>query len=289
MDSNSDTNSANYETVKDHYMYVHSQPMQDYYVTPQAVNEETVKQDKKSDRYLHAIWQKGGAHVIQWIVLIIVLLVSFCALGLSTGAYLDGIKRGKELKKMNTQFMRTAADVQLLLNNASLGGECVRRSDYDIYRTSTSHALSSLQTWLNRTVHEIDARYQILNYTQQKLTSGSAELDLTAGCTTDVVSMCVINHNNVGTPPTSLTCETPEQPLEETGFRNVNVFCSIDNTAGETNPVTSTMNIFGGEVSCLCSLVALTDPVASPECRLTIQRCPDTIRLDITDRRSPLT
>ena len=85
--------------------------------------------------------------------------------------------------------------------------------------------------------------------------------------------------NNVGTPPASRVCETGVRDVDVPGFRNVNIFCNVDNRAGETNPITSTLNIYDGEASCLCSLVALTTPFASPECRLTIQRCPDTIRL----------
>lgn len=39
MDLNSDSNSADYETVKDHYMYIHTtEPIQEYYVSPPATN-----------------------------------------------------------------------------------------------------------------------------------------------------------------------------------------------------------------------------------------------------------
>ena len=95
-----------------------------------------------------------------------------------------------------------------------------------------------------------------------------------------ITSTCQINHNDIRTPPSSATCETPDVAVVETGYRNVNIYCSIDNSAGETNPVTSTLNIFSGEASCLCSLVVLTAPIASPGCTLIIQRCPEIIQLN---------
>ena len=41
------------------------------------------------------------------------------------------------------------------------------------------------------------------------------------------------------------------------GFRNVNVYCSIDNSVGEVNPVTATLNIYQGEVACYLVSVSL--------------------------------
>ena len=282
----SDTNSADYETVKDHY--IHTEPVQEYYVTPRAANEGAVEQDRESKRIQYFPVQQKGS-VVQWIALIIVLLISICALGSSIGAFLNGVKHGNELKKTSTQFVRTATDVLAKLNNASSAGscdECVRRSDQDVYHMSTSQALNSLQNLyheLNRTVQELNTQYQLeKNYTQQKIMSGS--VDLSVGCTA-ITSTCVLNHNNVGTPPTSLTCETPEHPLEEPGFRNVNIYCSVDNSVAEINPVTSTLNIYNGEVSCLCALVALTVPIASVACRMTIQRCPKSVMFNTTNTR----
>ena len=124
---------------------------------------------------------------------------------------------------------------------------------------------------LNDILHELS-----VNVSNQGSTANVA--NLTAGCV-QVVATCVINHNNVGTPPASAVCETGLQDVDVPGFRNINIYCYVDNSAGETNPLTSTLNIFNGEASCLCSLIALTTPTASPECRMTIQRCPDTIRL----------
>ena len=178
MDLNSDSNSADYETVKDHYMYVRTtEPTQEYYVSPRATNEGAEKQDKGSEfeRVPHPILQKGC--MLQWIVLTIVLLVSFCALGLSIGAFLNGVKHVNELTKMTAQVRKTASDVQVLLNNinasAAIGScdECIHRTDQlDTYRTSTSQALNFLQSLydeLNHTVHEVDTRYHLeKNYTK---------------------------------------------------------------------------------------------------------------------------
>ena len=79
-----------------------------------------------------------------------------------------------------------------------------------------------------------------------------------------------------------MTCETPKVALVQEGFRNANVYCSVDNSGGETNLITSTLNIFSDEASCLCSLVALTALTSSPGCKLTIQSCPETIWLNTT-------
>ena len=153
--------------------------------------------------------------------------------------------------------------------------------------TELNNSLADLREELES---QFERRYRELNNTIYAVVnsvspvSSNNELDLTAGCV-QVGAACTINHNNVGTPPASGVCETDTHAVDVPGFRNVNIFCNVDNSAGEVNPVTSTLNIFNGEVSCLCSLIALTTPTATPECRLTIQRCPDTIRLNTTNMR----
>ena len=153
--------------------------------------------------------------------------------------------------------------------------------------TKLNNSLADLREELES---QIESRYRQLNDTiyavvdSMRTVSPSNELDLTAGCV-QIETTCAINHNNVGTPPASEVCETDTYDVDVPGFRNINIFCNVDNRAGESNPVTSTLNIFNGQASCLCSLVALTPATASPECRLTIQRCPDTIRLNTTNMR----
>ena len=143
--------------------------------------------------------------------------------------------------------------------------------------TSLMNLFSQFQQ-VNKTAAELnDILHELaINVSNQGSTANVA--NLTAGCI-QVEATCIINHVNVGTPPASAVCETAAHDVDAPGFRNVNIYCYVDNSAGETNPLTSTLNIFNGEVSCLCSLIALTTPTASIECRMTIQRCPDTIRL----------
>ena len=167
----------------------------------------------------------------------------------------------------------------------SITGE---EEDMGVSFAEYNRTVTELRAELERLSSQHESRYQQLNATISSLFIGSLppvspgnQLDLTAGCLSEV-STCPIDHNNAGTPPTSLTCETPERTLEEDGFRNVNIYCSIDNSAGEVNPITSTLNIYNGEVSCLCNLIILTAPTASPLCRLIVQRCPETIRLNTT-------
>ena len=175
-------------------------------------------------------------------------------------------------------------DLSTALNQAFV----TQQSQYQELNTSIGRSLQNLfgqfqqvnetTAELNDTLHELS-----INLSDQRSNTGMVNLSI--GCT-NIVSSCVLNHNNVGTSPASITCETLAHPLEAAGLRNVNIYCSIDNSVAEINPVTSTLNIYQGEVSCLCSLVALTAPTASPSCILTIQRCPDTIMFNITNTGS---
>jgi hypothetical protein len=119
-----------------------------------------------------------------------------------------------------------------------------------------------------------ERRYQQLNNTVFTAVESVRNINLTAGCV-QVQSTCIVNHNNIN--GFSSECETASHDVDVPGFRNINIFCNIDNSSGERNPIVSTLNIYSGRASCLCSLVALRTVTASPECRLTIQRCPETI------------
>ena len=227
------------------------------------------------------LWQ-----LVQWFMLVTVFIISIMSLLISI--YVIALKQ-----RQQREGTHTCADIQELRATMNI---------FDDRLTQTEDTALVLELQLNRSVSELKEaleyssithknHYQELNNTifstieSVRTVSPYSELDLTAGCAAPIISTCVLNHNNVGTPPTSLTCETPEHPLEEPGFRNVNIYCSIDNRFAEINPVTSTLNIYNGEVSCLCNLVALTAPTASPSCKLTIQRCSDTIRLNTTSMR----
>ena len=210
--------------------------------------------------------------LVQWFMLVSVFVISVTSLLVSVYIITQqeqGIlaRDIQELKATTNDSIGTLAE-----NTAQLIQEM-------------NKSLSQLKAALEQSYTFYERRYQQLNSTvfsvaeSVSTVSPGNQLDLTAGCLSDIVSTCALNHNNAGTLPTSLTCDTPEHPLEQDGFRNVKIYCSVDNSVGETNPVTSTLNIFNGEVSCLCNLVALTAPTADPVCLLTIQRCPDTVRL----------
>ena len=210
-----------------------------------------------------------------WVVLILAFVLSTCALALSVYTSVAKTKQDKKLEETDIQLDRITATIDNMnqRTNVSL--------DLDAYNTSIYLALNSLQTLFQ----ELNDTVELSIYlSEQRLTTNMVrnELNLTAGCSSDTISTCGINHNNDGTPPASLTCETPEHPIEVAGMRNVNIFCSIDNSAGEVNPIFSILNIFNEEVSCLCGLVVLTVPTASSWCRLTIQRCPEKIRVNTT-------
>ena len=152
---------------------------------------------------------------------------------------------------------------------------------------SASQALNSLQDLyrqLKHTVNEMDSRYR--SAIQTPIQDWIMDLDLSDGCKYTTATY-VINHNNVGTPPSSATCETGTEALEVPDFRTVHIYCSIDNSGGETNPIVTTLNVFSGEANCLCSLVALNTPTRSIPCTLNIKRCPKIVGLNLT--RSQLT
>ena len=118
---------------------------------------------------------------------------------------------------------------------------------------------------LNRSVSELKAalkqaiarerHYQQLNNTvfiaieSVRNINPISELNLTDGCV-QAETICNINHLNVGTPPASVVhvCETRTHAVDVPGFRNVNMFCNVDNSAGETNPITVNREYFVSKI-----------------------------------------
>ena len=149
--------------------------------------------------------------------------------------------------------------------------------------------ISELKKLLEQTHTSFEDRYDALNASILSAVQSFQAvlppngLNLYAGCVEDR-SECTLDHTAVGSIlPGRTSCDTPTYDVNVEGFTNTDMYCYIDNSATETNPITSSLNIFGGEVSCLCSLVALSTPTGSPTCKLVIRRCPDTIRLNATD------
>ena len=151
---------------------------------------------------------------------------------------------------------------------------------------------------LNATVMELEAMLNELSATHQQRylevnntilaaiesvqsVSPTNELDLTFGCV-DNVAECLINHEHAGTPPSSATCETSSLPVSVDGMSNVNIYCNVDNTVGEANPLVATLNINNGAITCICNIVATAIPTGDPSCKLHVRRCPNTIRLNTT-------
>ena len=106
------------------------------------------------------------------------------------------------------------------------------------------------------------------------------ELNPYMGCN-ETTSECTVDHTIITAMPSFVSCDTPTRPLTEPGFTNTDVYCSIDNTVGETNPIVATLDISGGQIKCVCSLVALSNPTPGTSvCKLHVRRCPDTIQLN---------
>ena len=215
--------------------------------------------------------------LVQWFMLVTVFVISITSLLVSI---ILKQPQSREEIPVDIKELRAAMDV--------FGDRLTQIEDNALVQ-ELNKSVSELKAALDLSSIAHERYYQQLNNTIFKAVesvgtvSPSNELDLTAGCPTPVPVQCTIQHLNVGTPPASRICETDPVPLEVEGFRNVNIYCSVDNSGGETNPVTSTLNIYNGEVTCLCSLVALTAPTADIDCILNIQRCPERIGLNITN------
>ena len=105
------------------------------------------------------------------------------------------------------------------------------------------------------------------------------ELDLYMGCQ-ETVFECILDHTEVGTMPSSVSCDTATHPLAMAGITNTDIYCSIDNTVGETNPIVATLDISRDQMKCVCSLVAVSSPTGDAVCKLHVRGCPDTIQLN---------
>ena len=238
------------------------------------INNKASLQDTSDNIKRLTFWQ-----LVQWFT-----LVTMCVVGITllVVVYTIALKQPQQREEILVDIQELRATMDMFENRLIQ----IENSSLNLVQ-ELNRSMSELKTALELT-HE--RRYQQLNNTiyavvnSVSTVSPSNELDLTAGCV-QLERTCAINHANVGTPPASGVCETNTRDVDVPGFRNVNIFCNVDNSAGETNPVTSTLNIFNGEVSCLCSLIALTAATASPECRLTVQRCPSTISRNTTNMR----
>ena len=153
---------------------------------------------------------------------------------------------------------------------------------------------------LNTTIAELKAMLNQLSTTHQRhylevndtiisaiqsiqSVSAANELDLTFGCVEEEAE-CVVNHEEAGTnTPSFATCETRRFPLTQPDLTNVNIYCSVDNAVGESNPLLATLHIYNAEISCVCSIVAISAASNSPTCKLNVRRCPNTIRLNTTN------
>ena len=200
----------------------------------------------------------------------------------------DVIKLSSELEQLNQAIQGLNASLEQLINNSSLN--CVLEKqlvsfqlEVDTTLESLMSNISELNSSLYSRIMEIDSQFEMFSNTVQGLLNKTTnqtlelQLDLYSGCKQHSTE-CVIDHTAVGIPPSSRACETATLDLEEVGYKNINIYCSIDNSGEETNPIVATLNIFGGEASCLCSIIApSTAPTFSPPCTLVIQRCPNTL------------
>ena len=162
------------------------------------------------------------------------------------------------------------------------GGENVSPALFE----ELNNTVNNLKEMLNMVSSVHETRYSELNTTiftaieSVQSVSASNELDLTFGCV-EREAECVVSRQ--GNSPQFAFCETDTEDLTVEGFTNVNIYCSVDNAIQETNPITSTLNIYAGQITCLCNVLDYSTSSLMPTCRLHVRRCPNTIQLNTTN------
>lgn len=215
------------------------------------------------------------------IFLLLIFILSAGALILSVYCLLDKGNINKVVTEVPTEVIQSemfslAQFVELNETVAEMRDDVAKLSAL-VEQISAAHGqeLNTHMSTMERSVQNVS----LGNY--------SSELDLYSECFENSAS-CVIDRNEVSTESSSYRiheCETARLDLDrEDGLRNMNIYCSVDNSGEEKNPIIATLNIFGGEATCLCSLIAHngTATTFSPPCMLTILRCPTTIKLNTT-------
>ena len=148
-----------------------------------------------------------------------------------------------------------------------------------------NETINQLRAQLNQIHADHDERYNSLNASiisaiqSVQNVNANNELDLYMGCREEVIQ-CIVDHTEARPTPSSAECTTAPKPLTVADMTNTDIYCSVDNAVGETNPIVSSLNIYNGQIRCVCNLIALANPIGDPICELHINRCPNTIRLN---------
>ena len=79
------------------------------------------------------------------------------------------------------------------------------------------------------------------------------------------------------------SCSTLVQPLNEPGYRNIDVYCAVSDPRGEENPQMATLRVSEttNEVWCYCFVTAYKDRQGVVSCSLYATRCPITQELQL--------
>lgn len=106
--------------------------------------------------------------------------------------------------------------------------------------------------------------------------SFNTSVNLYSQCKTRSFGTCMLEAGNLveNAMPQFSSCETPVVSVNQPGMVNLDIHCGVANRLGERNPITASLNLYDGEVSCACYLVATQTPLRDVECTLYITRCP---------------
>ena len=240
-----------------------------------------IRESKKNDTYLckRNLQISKNCCVIHWILLVIVFVMSLASLILC-GVLL--------LPQTKTVSGVTLADIQVLMDTVAT----INRELSQINTTNSIYYGEDLQqklmtsnimlAKLNETISQIQSQIVDIDHNVSFYHNVFSNLsfDNTFRCVEEERE-CIMNHEEASTnTPSFATCETPRLPHTQPDLTNVNIYCSVDNAVGETNPLLATLHIYNAEISCVCSIVAISAASNSPTCKLNVRRCPNTIRLN---------
>ena len=210
--------------------------------------------------------------VVQWFLLGVVFVMSLTSLIIS----LRPPQSCRVVQDVDIPFNELRAAIERLKED-----NCCNEINKEL--TDLKEILSNISVKYESLYNELNATISTAIESVQSV-SVSSELNLTFGCV-EIVSECHVARQ--GDSPQFASCETSTLDVVVEGFTNVNVYCSVDNTVQETNPVLSTLNIYGGQITCLCNVLDYSSSTLIPTCRLHVRRCPNTIQLNGTTKSMP--
>ena len=217
--------------------------------------------------------------------ILIALLGFFLALaagGLAAYSFLLSFQNGEAIgdrnaaREMELMIVRLSSMVEELNQNLS---------DVSLEQETRYSLLTSQISQISGSVETIVGPQEENSYVSLPSLNDLRSIPVFQNCTTTRYGQCTPASNILtpNTPPTFGVCETASVALDEPGLTNLNIYCAftnVDPDQAEINPSISTLNVSGGQVSCSCNLLVLSNAFAvnGIRCELYITRCPTNLQ-----------